>query len=63
MSTLFDIYNGQYAPSLSHGPKFQALLDKTVPGFRLPQEFRDWCGNTNSSCRTAPTQWSSLPGM
>ena len=41
----------------------QALLDKTVPGFRLPQEFRDWCGNTNSSCRTAPTQWSSLPGM
>lgn len=32
----------------------QALLDKTVPGFRLPQEFCDWCGNTKGDVYAYP---------
>lgn len=27
----------------------QDLLDRELPGFQLPQRFRDWCGNTKGN--------------
>ncbi len=32
----------------------QHLLKREVPGFRLPQEFRDWCGNTKGDVYAYP---------
>ncbi len=32
----------------------QELLNREVPGFRLPQEFRDWCGNTKGDVYAYP---------
>lgn len=32
----------------------QDLLDRELPGFQLPQRFRDWCGNTKGNVYAYP---------